>query len=129
MEDRESITIAAGFFCAALYIASYVLAVMFLLRHRENRWRWLPCFSIIALYFILNAPESGGSDVRFQWHNAALLVAWNFWVLYLAFILLRTGKARLLIALRSVLGVMALFTLAGASVSLVESWGFLHSLR
>jgi FtsH-binding integral membrane protein len=128
MHHSETAAIAFGVFCVGLGIASCVLSIMFLLMHRENRRRWLPCVSVIALPLIGVVPESGWSDVRSQWHQAALAVVWGLWALYLVFILLRAAQGRVLVALRSVLGIMGVLGFVGGTVSLVESWRFFHGL-
>ena len=103
MEHDELIAITFSIFCITLYIASCALSVAFLLMHRKDRWRWLPCVSMISLPLLQFTPESGWSDVQSQWHHAALDAVWSLWVLYLAFVLLRSGKDRVLIALRGLL--------------------------
>jgi uncharacterized membrane protein len=128
MHYSETAAIAFGVFCVALFIASCVLSITFLLMYRENRWRWLPCVSVIALPLIVAVPESGWSDVRSQWHQVALVVVWSLWVVYLVFILLRTPQGRVLVALRSVLGIMGVLGFMAGTVSLVESWRFFHGL-
>ena len=128
MERHEFIAIVFSIFGVALFIASCVLSIAFLMMDRQNRWRWLPCISVIALPLIEIVPESGWSDVRSQWHQTALGVVWSVWALYLALILLRSGKGRISIALRSVLGIMGVFGVTAGTISLVESWRFLHSL-
>jgi hypothetical protein len=128
MNRHEFIAIVFGIFSVALYIASCVLSIAFLVMHRENRWRWLPCISVIALPLIEIVPESGWSDGRSQWHQTALGVVWSIWALYLAFILLKTGRGRVSIALRSVLGIMGVFGVTAGTISLFECWRFLHSL-
>jgi len=95
MERHEFIAIVFSIFGVALFIASCVLSIAFLMMDRQNRWRWLPCISVIALPLIEIVPESGWSDVRSQWHQTALGVVWSVWALYLALILLRSGKGRI----------------------------------
>jgi hypothetical protein len=128
MAHHESVAIAFGIVCAALYIASCVLSIAFLLMPRGSRWRWLPCVSVIALPLIEIAPESGWSDVRSQWHQAALGVVWSLWALFLVFGVLSKGKGRVLNWLRGVLRAMGVFGLAGSTVVLLECWTFPHGL-
>jgi hypothetical protein len=72
MSNVEFVSIVFDILGTALFITSAVLSIAFMLRRREARWRWLPCISIIALPIIALLPESGWSDIRSQWHEAAL---------------------------------------------------------
>jgi hypothetical protein len=128
MERHEFISILFSIIGVVLFIMSCVLSIAFLLMDRQNRWRWLPCISVIALPLIEIVPESGWSDVRSQWHQTALGVVWSIWALYLALIHLRSGKGRVSIALRIVLGIMGMFGVTAGTILLVESWRFLRSL-
>ena len=128
MDIVEFIEILLGILYTVLLFASAFLSIGFLIKYREHRWRWLPCVSIIALFFILFVPESGWSDVRSQWHGAALGLVWSIWIMCLVFGFLRSGRGALLISLRIAFTIMGVSALAVSIFSLVESWTFLHSL-
>jgi hypothetical protein len=128
MGNYEFIEMACGILFSVLYITCCVLSIVFLLTHRENRWRWLPCLSVIGFAFILAVPESGWSDFRSQWHQSALFVAWSIGVLLLVPILRKSSKGRVLVVLRCLLGAMGTVGFAMGVVSLIECWSFLHGL-
>jgi hypothetical protein len=125
---EEIIAVVFAIFYMAFYVASCILSIAFLFRHRDYRRRWLPCISVIALPLLELVPETGWSDVRSQWHVPLLYAVWGIWTLFLTLILLRTGEGKLLLVLRGLLGTMGTFTFAACVVSLVESWRFLHHL-
>lgn len=111
---------------AAIFLASAVLSIVFLLRHRADPRRWLPCLTLIALPFLELIPESGWSDVRSQWHRALGALAWSVWTLFLVAAIMRRSEGRVCVCLRATLGVVGGICLGSSALSLIESWVFFH---
>src|SRR6266404_2547595 len=113
MNSEEFVAISLTIAGMALYVTSAVLSLVFMLKHRENPWRMLPCVSVSALPVITLVPESGWSDIRSQWHQAALVVAWGIFALWLAMGFLKSEKGALSISLRVAFGVMGVVGFIG----------------
>ncbi len=127
MNYTEFVDIVTGIAYVVLFLTAAVLGIVFIFKHPECRWRWLPCASVLALPVIQLIPEPGWSDVRSLWHNAFLTLAWSIWVLWLAFVSRRWHSSALLISLRIALTLLGVAVMAVCVTSLVESWVFLHS--
>jgi hypothetical protein len=122
----EILAVTVAILSVGLFFASAILSVMFMIKHRGERWRTLPSISIITLPLIGLVPESGWSDGRSQWHESALILPWSVLMLCLVVFFFKGEKGAVSAFLRIAFGIMGIVGFLGSVLGLVEIWQFLH---